>query len=220
MKRGLFAMIGLILFSITITTAQVQNLKLVQTKGEFDTKSMVITPGEYQFEIFNEGVSHEVGFVLVPEGKYDEANHIKNAYVKSLVAEGKSSSTDVVTLVSGSYEYFCPLNPTPKYKITVLDDVETIKLGQVPGSFKVKAMTVEPGNYQFEIANNGVDHEVGFVLVPAGKYDASDHIKEAYVKQPVKNGSSSLTGIINLESGIYEYFCPLNPTDKYSITVE
>jgi len=56
---------------------------------------------------------------------------------------------------------------------------ETLKLTQVPGEFETKAVTLEEGAYQFEIANAGVDHEVGFVLVPKGKYDAADHIKAA-----------------------------------------
>ena len=71
---------------------------------------------------------------------------------------------------------------------------------------------VGEGKYQFDIANNGIDREVGFVLVPKGKYDAADHIKTAYVKEPVADGNSSQTGIVNLEAGEYEYFCPLNNT--------
>ncbi|MFK7783983.1 MAG: hypothetical protein AB8B56_02645, partial [Crocinitomicaceae bacterium] len=111
-------------------------------------------------------------------------------------------------------------NPTPKYKLTVVDQVETIKLAQTPGKFTKKKVKLAPGSYQFEIANDGVDHEVGFVLVPKGKYEATDHIKEAYVKAPVANGTSSLTSIVTLEAGEYEYFCPLNPTEKYKLTVK
>ena len=80
-------------------------------------------------------------------------------------------------------------------------------------------MTVSEGSYQFEIANEGVGHNVGFVLVPKGMYDASKHIKAAYVKAPVADGSSSMTNIVNLKAGEYEYFCPMNPTPKYSLTV-
>ena len=99
--------------------APVQNVKLTQIPGEFEMKNLTLAPGEYQFEIENNNVDHEVGFVLVPKGKYDEANHIKAAYVKAPVAQGKSSMTNVVKLSAGEYEYFCPLNPTPKYALTV-----------------------------------------------------------------------------------------------------
>ena len=98
--------------------------------------------------------------------------------------------------------------------------VENVKLTQVSGEFETKSLALGEGSYQFEIANNGVDHEVGFVLVPKGKYDAANHIKAAYVTAPVADGSSSMTSVVSLEAGEYEYFCPLNPTPKYSLTVK
>lgn len=108
-----------IAFSFTSLNAQVQNVKLEQTTGAFEIEELTLSPGQYQFEIANNGVDHEVGFVLVPKGKYDAANHIKEAYVKAPVAEGKSSQTNIVTLEAGEYEYFCPLNLTPKYTLIV-----------------------------------------------------------------------------------------------------
>ena len=197
----------------------IENIKLAQITGEFETKSLALKEGSYQFEIANKGVDHEVGFVLVPKGKYDEADHIKAAYVTAPVSDGSSSMTKVVSLEAGEYEYFCPLNPTPKYSLTV-GDVDEIKLTQVSGEFMTASLELEKGLYQFEIANDGVDHEVGFVLVPKGKYDATDHIKAAYVTAPVAEGSSSMTKVVSLEAGEYEYFCPLNPTPKYSLTVK
>ena len=220
MKKGLSILVGMLFLSISISVAQVHQVSLEQTKGKFNTESLTLTAGAYQFDISNSDVDHEVGFVLVPNGQYEMDDHIKEAYVSAPVPKGKNSLTSVVNLEPGTYEYFCPLNPTPKYKLTVVDGVEKIRLGQIPGAFKVKALTVAEGSYQFEIANNGVDHEVGFVLVPKGKYDASNHIKEAYVTAPVANGSSSLTGIVKLAKGEYEYFCPLNPTEKFSLSVE
>jgi len=205
--------------SLSILSAQVEQVNLEQVKGKFTTEQVSLTPGQYQFNISNNNVGHEVGFVLVPKGQYAPENHIKEAYVTAPVADGKSSLTKVVTLQPGEYEYFCPLNPTPKYTLTVHEDVEKVKLGQIDGAFKVQSMTISEGLYQFEIANNGIDHEVGFVLVPKGKYSPENHIKDAYVKAPVANGKSSMTNIVNLEAGEYEYFCPLNPTPKYSLTV-
>ena len=202
-----------------LTVSAPQNIKLTQVPGKFKTESLVVKEGTYQFEIANEGVDHEVGFVVVPKGKYEGANHIKAAYVKAPVSNGKSSLTSVVSLPAGEYEYFCPLNPTGKYPLTVSNDVKSIKLTQVPGKFKTESIVIAEGIYQFEIANEGVDHELGFVVVPKGKYDPSNHIKAAYVKAPVSNGKSSLTSVVSLSAGEYEYFCPLNPTDKYPLTV-
>ena len=214
----LFALVALV-FSTTQLNAQVENIKLTQMPGKFTTENLALAAGDYQFEIANDGVDHEVGFVLVPKGQYDAANHIKAAYVKAPVKNGTSSMTNVVNLVAGEYEYFCPLNPTDKYALTV-SEVQNVTLTQMPGKFTTDNLTLEAGNYQFEIVNDGVDHEVGFVLVPKGKYDAANHIKAAYVKAPVKNGTSSMTNVVNLAAGEYEYFCPLNPTDKYSLTVK
>lgn len=205
--------------SYTFTFAQVIQVDLAQTTGEFATTSLTLEAGSYQFNITNKDVNHEVGFVLVPKGKYDTENHIKEAYVKAAVPTGSSSMTSVVNLATGEYEYFCPLNPTPKYSLDVHDKVETIKMNQTPGEFKNKYVSVREGAYKFEIFNDGVDHEVGFVLVPKGKYDAEHHIQAAYVKSPVADGNSSLSNIVELTAGEYEYFCPLNPTPKYSLTV-
>ena len=222
MKYNLIKTLSILLMvtSFFQLSAQVESIKLTQVPGEFSTKTVTLEEGAYQFEIANESVDHEVGFVLVPKGKYDAADHIKAAYVKVPVAKGKSSMTNVVNLTAGEYEYFCPLNPTPKYALTVNKVVENVKLTQVPGAFSTKTVTLEEGAYQFEIANESVDHEVGFVLVPKGKYDAADHIKAAYVKAPVAKGTSSMTNVVNLAAGEYEYFCPLNPTPKYTLIVE
>ena len=220
MKKCLMSLVAVFLISVSLTTAQVQQVNLEQVKGEFTTESLTLASGKYQFNISNTNVDHEVGFVLVPKGKYAAAYHIKDAYVKAPVAKGKTSATNVVNLESGAYEYFCPLNPTSKYSLNVVADVKTLSFSQVPGAFEAKNIALKTGAYQFEVSNKGVDHEVGFVLVPKGKYDSSDHIKAAYVKAPVANGTQSKTGIIELAAGEYEYFCPLNPTPKYSLTVK
>lgn len=212
----------LFLFSVSANAQQAsaKKINLEQTTGEFTIKSLSLSPGEYQFEIANNGVDHEVGFVLAPKGKTDAANHIKAAYVEAPVKNGTTSMTKVVSLEEGEYVYFCPLNPTEHYPLTVEAPIETIKLEQTVGQFTTKGLTLTPGEYQFEIANNGVDHEVGFVLAPKGKTDAANHIKEAYVEAPVKDGTTSMTKVVNLAKGEYEYFCPLNPTDKYPLTVK
>lgn len=206
-------------FSLTVQS-QVKTINLEQTVGEFTIKSLTLSPGDYQFEIANNGVDHEVGFVLTPKGKSDAVHHIKEAYVQAPVKNGSSSLSKVVKLAAGEYEYFCPLNPTDKYNLVVESPVQKISLEQTVGEFTKKNLKLAPGQYQFEIINNGVDHEVGFVLAPKGKTDAPNHIKEAYVQAPVQNGSSSLTQVVNLVPGEYEYFCPLNPTKMNTLIVE
>lgn len=210
----------LMIFSAIHVNAQTENVRLVQVKDAFETTEVTLAAGDYQFEIVNSGVDHEVGFVLVPKGKYEATDHIKEAYVKAPVSDGSSSMTSVVSLTPGEYEYFCPMNPTPKYSLTVTEAAEKVTLTQVPGAFKQKKLKLKEGSYQFEIKNDGVDHEVGFVLVPKGQYEAENHIKAAYVKAPVANGSSSMTSVVTLTAGTYEYFCPMNPTDKYELTVK
>ena len=43
--------------------------------------------------------------------------------------------------------------------------VKTIALEQTSGEFTQKQITVSAGTYVFDISNNGVGHDVGFVLV-------------------------------------------------------
>jgi plastocyanin len=219
-KSKIFSFAMFFFFAFTaITSAQVSNITLNQTPGAFDTDELVIAPGDYQFVIANQGVDHEVGFVLAPKGKTDPANHIKEAYVKAPVKNGSSSMTNVVSLTPGEYVYFCPLNPTKEYPLTVKSAVKNIQLEQTTGAFSTNSLELTPGMYQFTIVNKDVDHEVGFVLAPKGKTDPANHIKEAYVKAPVKNGSSSITNVVSLTPGEYVYFCPLNPTKEYNLTV-
>lgn len=96
-----------------------QTIKLEQTVGKFNTESLTLSAGTYVFEISNSGVDHEVGFVIAPKGKTDQPNHIKEAYVAKTIKDGETSSSKEVTLTKGEYVYFCPLNPTPQYTITV-----------------------------------------------------------------------------------------------------
>lgn len=117
MKRLLTVLV--LMISISILSAQTEQVDLTQTTGVFDKTSLSLEKGQYQFNIINDGVDHEVGFVLVPKGKYDQKDHIQTAYVKAPVATGKNSLTSIVNLEAGEYEYFCPLNPTPKYSLTV-----------------------------------------------------------------------------------------------------
>ncbi len=91
---------------------------------------------------------------------------------------------------------------------------ETIALEQIPGEFTQKQLTVKAGTYVFEINNNAVGHDVGFVLVKKGDdiTKPENHIQTAYVTKPVANGTKGMSQATTLAKGEYVYFCPLNPT--------
>lgn len=99
-------------------------------------------------------------------------------------------------------------------------EVKTVSLEQTDGEFTQKAITLSEGTYVFEIANSGVDHEVGFVLAPKGKTDAANHIKDAYVTKTVATNSKQKSNNVTLTKGEYVYFCPMNPTPQYTLIVE
>lgn len=105
-------------------------------------------------------------------------------------------------------------NMMKKDKMMKVEPVKTLALEQTSGEFTQKQITVSEGTYVFEISNNGVGHDVGFVLVKKGKdiSNAENHIKTAYVTEVVKTGASQTSKPTKLEKGEYVYFCPLNPT--------
>ena len=113
MKKFLVFATFVLGFSL-VGIAQNKTIALEQTKGEFTQKQIVVEEGTYVFEISNNGVGHEVGFVLVEKGKdvSNPANHIQTAYVTKAVATGDVQSSNPTTLAKGEYVYFCPLNPT------------------------------------------------------------------------------------------------------------
>jgi plastocyanin len=90
-------------------------VKLVQTPGEFKTTKLNLKPGNYIFEVTNKGIDHEVAFFLTQDGK----TQIENSGLPNTLKNGETARTGVVTLKPGSYEYSCPLNPTPHYKVNV-----------------------------------------------------------------------------------------------------
>ena len=97
---------------------------------------------------------------------------------------------------------------------------DVVKLEQTPGTFDKTELTLNAGTYVFEVSNNGVDHEVGFVIAPVKKNGKSgDHIKTGYLAKTIKNGESARSGEVELAPGTYHFFCPLNPTPEYTITV-
>ena len=103
----------------TMKKDAVKTVSLEQTKGEFTQKQITLSEGTYIFEIANNNVGTDVGFVLQPKGKSGQENHIKEAYVTSLVKNNTKQTSKKVTLKKGTYTYFCPLNKTPEYTLIV-----------------------------------------------------------------------------------------------------
>ncbi len=89
-------------------------ISLEQTTGEFTQKQITVSEGTYVFEISNNAVGHEVGFVLVKQGQdiSKPENHIQTAYVTEVVKTGKKQTSKPTKLEKGTYVYFCPMNPT------------------------------------------------------------------------------------------------------------
>lgn len=99
-----------------------------------------------------------------------------------------------------------------------MKEVTTVSLEQTKGAFTQESVTLKEGAYVFEISNNNVGHQVGFVLAPKSNPDA--HIKTAYVTKVVDNNSTESSNVTYLKKGEYVYFCPMNPTPQYTLVVE
>lgn len=100
-------------------------------------------------------------------------------------------------------------------------NTKTIKLDQVPGEFETKELTLEAGkSYVFEVTNKGVDKEIGFVIAPLGKTESKYHVANSYLTKTIKDGETASSQEVVLEAGEYQYWCPLNPTPAYIITVK
>ena len=109
-----------VLGAVAVNAQDAEKVSLVQTPGKFETSELKLEAGKaYVFEVENSGIDHKVGFVIAPKGNTDQANHIKEAYVKSAISDGETAESNVVTLAAGEYVYFCPLNPTPLYSLIV-----------------------------------------------------------------------------------------------------
>ena len=102
-------------------TEEVTIVKLEETPGEFSTKELKLAPGTYSFEVSNKNVDKEVAFVLAPSKEnIVEADFIQDAMLTKMIKSGETAtSKKPVTLEKGEYVYFCPLNGTPQYKLTV-----------------------------------------------------------------------------------------------------
>ncbi len=121
MKKIIAVFSFVLAITFNVQAQEVKKVSLEQTKGAFTQKEITLSPGSYIFDITNNHAGTDVGFVLIPAGTdaSDAKNHIKEAYVTKVVAEGNTESTKTVTLEKGTYSYFCPLNKTPQYTLVV-----------------------------------------------------------------------------------------------------
>ena len=117
----IISVLALVLIGLNVSAQSAKTVKFVQTPGEFTTTEVTLTQGSYIFEVTNDNATDEVGFVLVPKGKdaSKPENHISEAYVTKTVQKGQTEKTGVINLEKGEYIYFCPLNKTPQYTLTV-----------------------------------------------------------------------------------------------------
>jgi plastocyanin len=119
-KSTSFLLIILAMLTGFVSLAQkAETIKLDQTPGEFKTTELTLKPGKYVFDVTNKGVDHAVGFVITPMGKTDQENHIQSSYLSKIIENGESAQSGEVMLEKGEYVYFCPLNPTPHYRLVV-----------------------------------------------------------------------------------------------------
>lgn len=125
--RTLFSIITFVFLFASVSNAQTSGtmikdvtvIQLVQTPGQYETRALDLTPGKYVFEVTNQNVDKSLGFYLTPTS--DAKAQVPNSGLSSLVAKGETARTGVVTLSAGEFQYSCPLNPTPQYKIKVSD---------------------------------------------------------------------------------------------------
>ena len=81
-----------------------------------ESKTIVLSPGDYIFRVRNKNVPYDLGFWLRGDGV------VAFATLPSVSGGGLSmgKTRDYrITLKPGNYTYSCPLNPTPNYKLVV-----------------------------------------------------------------------------------------------------
>ncbi|MEM1119779.1 MAG: hypothetical protein AAGJ18_04985 [Bacteroidota bacterium] len=190
-------------------------IQLAQVPGEYETTELNLAPGKYIFEVTNKNVDKGLGFYLTPTS--DAKAQVPNSGLEKLVKQGETSRTGIVDLTAGTYQYSCPLNPTPHYKVTVAEGPTVIQLSQTVGEYETKELNLAPGQYIFEVTNKDVAKGLGFYLTPTS--DAKAQVPNSGLEKLVKQGETSRTGVVDLTAGNYQYSCPLNPTPHYQIKV-
>lgn len=99
-----------------------------------------------------------------------------------------------------------------------------VRMAQSPGAFEPQTLELRPGQYIFMVTNQGVEHEVDFVLKRMEGQNAQGEadpkpLRGARLTRPIRNGETSSTPIVELKAGTYVYDSPLNKTPEYTLTV-
>ena len=186
-------------------------INLSQVEGEYTNQLLNLTPGDYIFEVTNDGVDKDLGFYL----QDNKGAQVANSGLAELIGNGKTSRTGVVSLAEGSFRYSCPLNPTPRYTINV-GAPQVVKLTQKEGVYNEGQLDLSPGYYVFEVTNTEVAKDLGFYLQDA----EGAQVKDSGLKKLVGKGQTNTSGVVFLAPGQYQYSCPLNPTPHYTVTVK
>ena len=100
-------------YAINVGTPQV--VKLSQNEGVYNEGKLDLSPGDYVFEVTNTEVAKDLGFYLQDE----TGAQVADSGLKELVGNGETNTSGVVFLAPGTYQYSCPLSPTPHYTVTV-----------------------------------------------------------------------------------------------------
>lgn len=100
-------------YTINVGTPQV--VKLSQNEGIYNEGKLDLSPGYYVFEVTNTEVAKDLGFYLQDA----TGAQVADSGLKELVGNGETNTSGVVFLAPGTYQYSCPLNPTPHYTVTV-----------------------------------------------------------------------------------------------------
>ncbi|MFK5954419.1 MAG: hypothetical protein QM498_15305 [Desulfobacterium sp.] len=79
-------------------------------------KVLKLKPGKYVFRVTNKSVPYDLGFYLRGAGLYDRITLPKVSGGGLSLGVTKDYA---ITLKPGEYNYSCPLNTTPDYKIIV-----------------------------------------------------------------------------------------------------
>ena len=99
-------------------------VRLVQEPGGFEPRNLELKPGRYIFMVTNQGVDHEVDFVLKMIRSAETADDpserpVRNSRLSHRIGNGDTASTPIVDLKAGSYVYSSLLNPTPEFGLVV-----------------------------------------------------------------------------------------------------
>ena len=92
-----------------------RTIKLTQTEGEYVQGPLELKAGYYVFQVKNKSVDKDLGFYL----QAADGSQVEGSGLQELVGAGETSSSSRVYLAPGTYQYSCPLNPTPHYTVTV-----------------------------------------------------------------------------------------------------